>query len=116
VRRIAALTPDARYTRPPKLLLQAALDPRLPPDMLRHRKRGFNPPLRDWLRVQWRSRLDGLGHRLDALSAGQLAAPGVDALVAAYRDGAEHFAEQLLQLLMLDESLAQLAELARSAQ
>jgi len=109
VQRILSLPIEELYTRPPKMLLQAAIDKRLPADFFRRKKRGFNPPLRDWLRVKLADRLDGLGDRLQRSSAGQLAAGPVDAFVHHYLGGAEHAAEQVLQLLILDESLAQLA-------
>jgi asparagine synthase (glutamine-hydrolysing) len=113
VQRILSLPARQLYTRPPKMLLQAAIDKRLPADFFHRKKRGFNPPLREWLRVKLADRLDGLGARLQRLSAGQLAAGPVDAFVSHYLGGAEHAAEQVLQLLVLDESLAQLLALAR---
>ena len=56
--------------------------------------------------------MPGLGGRLAKLSGGLLDASRVDLFVAAWRDGRSGFAEQVLQLVLLDESLAQLAELA----
>jgi len=111
VERVLALPPGERYTRPPKLVLGKALDPRLAPELLRRKKRGFNPPLRDWLRVGLAVRFEGLGARLQRTSAGQLDARAVDRFSRHYLDGAEHAAEQALQLLILDESLAQLSAL-----
>jgi len=108
VQRIQALPQEQRFTEPPKLLLQSAIDPRLPADFFRRKKRGFNPPLRDWLRVKLAERFEGLGNRLQDLTAGQLTAGPVDAFVRHYLDRAEHAAEQVLQLLILDESLCQL--------
>jgi asparagine synthase (glutamine-hydrolysing) len=108
VQRIQSLPEEAVYTRPPKLLLERALDPRLPPDLVRRKKRGFNPPLKRWLREELAARFGGLGERLRESSGGQLAAAPVDAFVRHYLDGAEPLAEQVLQLLILDESLAQL--------
>ncbi len=113
VQRILSLPARQLYTRPPKMLLQAAIDKRLPADFFHRKKRGFNPPLREWLRVKLSDRLGGLGARLQRLSAGQLAAEPVDAFITHYLGGAEHAAEQVLQLLVLDESLAQLSALAR---
>jgi asparagine synthase (glutamine-hydrolysing) len=113
VERIFALPERERYTRPPKLVLRNAVDPRLPPDLFHRKKRGFNPPLRDWLRVSLARRLEGLGGRLERLTTGQLAGARVGAFVRLYREGEERFAEQVLQLLILDESLAQLAGAAR---
>jgi asparagine synthase (glutamine-hydrolysing) len=55
-----------------------------------------------------------LGARLAELTAGQLAAARVDAYVAAWREGRSDLAEQVLELVILDESLAQLAALARA--
>ena len=109
VQRILSLPMRQVYTRPPKLLLQAAIDPRLPADLFRGKKRGFNPPLREWLRVKLAERLGGLGARLQRLTAGQLAEGAIDAFVRHYLGGAEHAAEQVLQLVILDESLAQLS-------
>jgi asparagine synthase (glutamine-hydrolysing) len=57
-------------------------------------------------------RLEGLGARLGARTSGQLAGPRVDAFVAAWRNGGAGLGEQVLQLVILDESLAQLAALA----
>jgi asparagine synthase (glutamine-hydrolysing) len=111
VQRLGSLPPEARYTRPPKLLLKAAMEPRLDGAIFSRKKRGFNPPLRAWLRGGLAPRLEGLGARLHDSTAGQLAAGPVDAFVRHYRAGAEHAAEQVLQLVMLDESLAQLAAL-----
>ena len=107
VQRVLALPPHERYTRPPKQVLGSALDPRLT-EVLRRKKRGFNPPLREWLRVGLAARYEGLGARLARTSAGQLDAAAVDRFARHYRDGAEQAAEQVLQLLILDESLAQL--------
>jgi len=109
VERLLALPADDRFTRPPKLVLRAAVDPRLPRDLFERKKRGFNPPLRDWLRGGLADRLGGLGKRLQDRSAGQLAAGRVDSFVRRYAAGAEPLAEQVLQLLILDESLAQLS-------
>ena len=112
VQRLLALPPQERYTRPPKLLLRAAMDPRLPQDLFERKKRGFNPPLREWLRGGLAARFDGLGKRLQDLTAGQLAARPVDAFARHYAGGAEPLAEQVLQLLILDESLSQLSQVA----
>jgi asparagine synthase (glutamine-hydrolysing) len=108
VQRILCLPEQEVHTRPPKLLLREALDPRLPADFLQRKKRGFNPPLKRWLREELAERFDGVGSRLEKLTGGQLLRTPVDAFVAHYKGGAEHLAEQVLQLLILDESLAQL--------
>jgi asparagine synthase (glutamine-hydrolysing) len=112
VQRILACPTEERYTQPPKRLLASALDPRLPADVLDRKKRGFNPPLRDWL-TKLCARLDGLGERLEASSGGQLAAARIDEFVSRYRSGRERLAEQVLQLLILDESLMQLRDASR---
>ena len=114
VGRLLAVAPEERFTRPPKALLQGALDPRLPGDFSRRKKRGFNPPLRKWLRGALSPRCEDLGARLEGRSGGQLEAGPVDAFVAHYHRGAERAAEKVLQLLMLDESLGQLAQLSRA--
>ena len=108
VQRILSLPESEVHTRPPKLLLERTLDPRLTKDFVRQKKRGFNPPLKRWLREDLAGRFDGLGARLQALTAGQLEATAVDAFARHYLERAEQLAEQMLQLLVLDESLAQL--------
>ena len=109
VQRLLAEPEESVYTKPPKLLLQAALDARLPADLLSRKKRGFNPPLARWLREELAPRFDGLGERLQSLTSSQLRREPVDAFVQRYVAGAEPLAEQVLQLVMLDESLRQLA-------
>lgn len=104
-----------RFTTPAKLLLAPALTPLTDLKPFARKKRGFNPPINGWLRGDLAPRLDGLGERLSALSAGQLSQSRVDRFVAAWRGGSSDLAEQLLQLLILDESLRQLAELATTA-
>jgi asparagine synthase (glutamine-hydrolysing) len=113
VQRLLAQPARERFTRPPKLLLRLAMDPRLPADLFERKKRGFNPPLSDWLRGSLAARFDGLGRRLQDLTAGQLAAGPVDAFARHYAGGAERLAEQVLQLIILDESLSQLASLPK---
>ena len=109
VQRLLAEPEESVYTNPPKLLLQAGLDARLPADFLSRKKRGFNPPLARWLREELAPRFDGLGERLQSLTSSQLRREPVDAFVERYVAGAEALAEQVLQLVMLDESLRQLA-------
>ena len=113
VQRILALPNRERYTRPPKQLLRGAVDARLPADLFERKKRGFNPPLREWLRTKLAGRLEGLGGRLAGLTGGQLSAARIDSFLSTYTKGEERFAEQVLQLLVLDESLAQLKACAR---
>jgi asparagine synthase (glutamine-hydrolysing) len=105
--------PDAdRFTTPPKKLLAPTLAPLADREPFTRKKRGFNPPVAGWLEGDLAPRLAGLGARLSALTSGQLAAARVDAYVAAWREGGERLGEQVLQLVLLDESLAQLAALA----
>lgn len=102
--------PDAtRFTKPAKRLLAQAMPQLAPLDLFHRKKRGFNPPLRPWLRESLAGRLPGLGERLARLTQQQLKAERIDAFAQAYLDGKEALAEQLLQLLILDTSLAQLA-------
>ncbi|HZO03417.1 MAG TPA: asparagine synthase (glutamine-hydrolyzing) [Burkholderiales bacterium] len=109
VQRLLAEPEDSVYTKPPKRMLQAGLDARLPGDFLSRKKRGFNPPLARWLREELAPRFDGLGERLQNLTSSQLRREPVDAFVQRYVAGAERLAEQVLQLVILDECLRQLA-------
>lgn len=108
VEAILALPPAQRFTTPPKRFLAA-----LAPDLERlgafaRKKRGFNPPLRGWLDGDLAARLPLLAASLEHLTRGQIVAAGTEAIVAAYRR-APGLAEQVLSLVILDESLRQLA-------
>ncbi|MBV8657887.1 MAG: asparagine synthase (glutamine-hydrolyzing) [Burkholderiales bacterium] len=100
----------ARFTQPAKQMLAAAMPQLAPLDLFHRKKRGFNPPLKRWLREELAPRLTGLGQRLNRLTDGQLDAQAVDTVTQIYQGGNESLAEQLLQLLILDESLAQLKQ------
>lgn len=107
---IAGLSDAQRFTQPAKRVLAPLCDPCRTLGLFEQKKRGFNPPLRRLLRTDLGERLEGLGGGLQQASDGQLDAAAVDALVAVY-DGDESLAEQILQLVMLQESLSQLAAL-----
>lgn len=111
VQRVLAIPDAERFTDPPKKLL-ATVAPEAEA-ALQRKKRGFNPPLIHWLRQDLANRMDSLGARLAERSNSQLSAVRVDELAVRYRNGQEQFAEQLLQLIILDESLAQLSTLSR---
>jgi asparagine synthase (glutamine-hydrolysing) len=109
---VAALPRALRFTTPPRKLLAPAMAALGDLDPFGRKKRGFNPPLTQWLRGDLAPRLDGLGARLASVTGGQVDQKAADRFAQAYRDGAEFLGEQLLQLLILDASLAQLARLA----
>lgn len=113
VQSLLALPRAQRLTQPPKTLFAPLLAPLADLDPLKQTKRGFNPPLTQWLRRDLAARFPDLGERLSTATSGQLAAGPVDALIARYAAGKERLAEQVLQLLILDESLAQLRGLFR---
>jgi asparagine synthase (glutamine-hydrolysing) len=112
---IRGVAPALRFTTPPKLLLAPALAPIAGLNPFSRKKRGFNPPISGWLQGDLAPRLEGLGERLCALTGGQLSLPRVNHFVAAWCAQPMHLAEQVLQLLILDESLRQLVEMAMSA-
>ena len=108
---VRALPAKVRFTEPRKRLLAGVLPDAVAVDCFSGKKKGFNPPLAHWLRNDLADRHAGLGKRLAEASHGQLDAAAVDGLVAAYRGGSTKLGENVLQLLMLDESLAQLRSL-----
>jgi asparagine synthase (glutamine-hydrolysing) len=108
---VSALPPSARFTTPPRRLLAPAMAALGDLDPFARKKRGFNPPLSGWLERDLAPRLPGIGARLEDRSQGLLRAPRVDAFVTAWR-GRKSLAEQVLQIVLLDASLAQLATLA----
>ena len=105
---LLSLPVKQRFTKPAKLLLQKACQACVSSGLFTQKTRGFNPPLRLWLQRDLAVRLPGLGERLASATANQLNAAAVDAMVSHYWRGAEHMAEQVLQLLILEESLRQL--------
>jgi asparagine synthase (glutamine-hydrolysing) len=112
---VMGLPPSARFTKPAKKLLAPALAPLADLDSFARKKRGFNPPLTGWLAGALAPRLAGLGERLATVTSGQLSRRRIDAFVAAWRNGEASLAEQLLQLVILDESLNQLVALSAVA-
>lgn len=108
VHAVAALPAQQRFTKPPKKLFAEVLPADIAATHFGGKKRGFNPPLQQWLREDLIARYDGLGQRLAEVTAGQIDAQAVAQLLRLYREGAEDLAENVLQLLVLDESLQQL--------
>ncbi len=103
---IIGLSPEERFTQPPKKIL-GKIAPGINPIFSR-KKRGFNPPLTTWLQRDLSSRKNNLGQRLHALTHGQIQSQACDSLIEKYYAGLASLAEQVLQLFILDESLRQL--------
>jgi asparagine synthase (glutamine-hydrolysing) len=112
---IIGLPAAIRFTTPPRKLLAPAMTALADQSPFARKKRGFNPPIAGWLAGDLAPRQHGLGRRLEAATGGQLSAQRVEAFVGAWRQGRRGLSEQVLQLVILDESLAQLAALAGKA-
>ena len=108
---LLGVSEEQRFTDPPKQLFKRGLDAKAAAELFSRKKRGFNPPLRPWLRGALAERFTGLGERLGKVTDGFLSAPAIQKMAAAYVAGEESRAEGVLQLLILDESLAQLDKL-----
>jgi asparagine synthase (glutamine-hydrolysing) len=106
---LLGLPEQTRFTNPPKSMLAPALDSVADLELFTRKKRGFNPPLKPWLRGALSARFDGLGERLNSVTNGLLLETAITKLVEAYNSGDEALAEGMLQLLILDESMMQLA-------
>jgi len=114
VEAVLGLPAALRFTTPPKRFLGT-----LAPELVRlgvfaRKKRGFNPPLAGWLRDDLRERLAETPASLHASTGGVIDARRAQALVAAYPT-TPSLAEQVLSLVILAESLRQLAALAADA-
>lgn len=105
---VLALPRAERFTRPRKLAFAGACPPCGEFRLFEQKKRGFNPPIRSWLRQELRARLDGLGTRLGAATNAQLDGAHAQALIDRFLAGEGARAEQVLQLLILETSLKQL--------
>lgn len=103
---LLSLDDKERFTTPPKSLLTSYAPETAP--ILKRKKRGFNPPLNKWITNDLSHQLDGLGERLEEYSSSQINARSCNRIVKHYREGHQYLEEQILQLLMLDESLSQL--------
>ncbi len=108
VEAVLALPAAQRFTSPPKRFLAT-----LAPDLERlgafaRKKRGFNPPLTGWLKDDLADRLPAAAAALAQLTDGQLDGARVQAMIAAYAT-TPALAEQVLSLIILAESLRQLA-------
>jgi asparagine synthase (glutamine-hydrolysing) len=112
---LLSLPEETRFTTPPKHMLAPALDAIGDLDLFARKKRGFNPPLRPWLRGALAARFDGLGERLESMTSGGLLGTAIGEMIEAYQSGDETLAEGMLQLLILDESLLQLDGLRTDA-
>ncbi|MBI3529729.1 MAG: asparagine synthase (glutamine-hydrolyzing) [Betaproteobacteria bacterium] len=112
---LLSLPEETRFTSPPKRMLAPALVAIADLDLFARKKRGFNPPLQPWLRGALSARFEGLGERLNAMTNGMLPGTAIAEMVQAYKSGDETLAEGILQLLILDESLAQLSSLRADA-
>jgi asparagine synthase (glutamine-hydrolysing) len=110
---VMALPDATRFTTPPRRMLASAMTALGDLDPFARKKRGFNPPLDGWLEGDLAPRLPEIGARLANASRGMLSASSVDAFVDAWRRGQKRYAEQVLQLVLLDASLCQLDALAR---
>ncbi|MCC7326969.1 MAG: asparagine synthase (glutamine-hydrolyzing) [Burkholderiales bacterium] len=110
VEAVLALPAPERFTSPPKRYLS-----RLAPELERlgafsRKKRGFNPPLAGWLDHDLAQRLPRVPESLARSTGGQLDAERVRAMIEAYAS-TPALAEQILSLVILDESLRQLSAL-----
>ena len=108
VEAVLALPPSERFTTPAKRFLA-----KLAPELVRlgtfaRKKRGFNPPLDRWLGDDLHPRVASVAQSLAAATRGQLDGTRVQAMVDAFAT-TPALAEQVLSLVILDESLRQLA-------
>lgn len=108
---ILALPDKMRFTRPAKTLFAPLIPELLATRLFSAKKRGFNPPLRHWLRNDLGERLSGLGDRLAGHTNGGIDAKHTDVMLDRYNAGSENLAEGVLQLVILDESLSQMKRL-----
>ncbi len=110
VEAIQRLPPQARFTQPPKQLFRQVCPALDELGLFAAKKRGFNPPLGPLLQQQeW---LSDLGVRLEQLTNGQIQTTAVKRLLGASNRPRLASDEQILQLLILAESLQQLKTLA----
>ena len=111
--KLAMVAPAERFTVTAKRFLEPAMHRLQALALFEQKKKGFNPPLTEWLHGDLRPRIDGMGQRLQQLSGGLLRAEAIDVLADTYFAGSNFLAEQILQLSILDTSLQQLDALRK---
>jgi asparagine synthase (glutamine-hydrolysing) len=112
VEAVLALPAGDRYTKPPKLFLSRLAPTLAEQGAFSRKKRGFNPPLSGWLKEDLRERMGEVAPSLASSTSGQIDGARAQSMIDAYAGNAS-LAEQVLSLAILDESLRQLAALAR---
>jgi len=112
VRRVRAMPAAERFTDPAKQALAGVCPQADEFAFFSRKKMGFNPPVASLLQ-SLQGRFDGLPERLEKLTRGQLSAAALHEALVQWR-GDKSYGEQLLQLLILDESLGQLKVLAEA--
>ena len=105
---VLAMSDEKRFTQPRKLALGAVCDICRETKLFDAAKRGFNPPTARWLRHELRERLVGVGGRLAQATQNQIDGMRAQQFIESFISGNDARAEQVLQLLILDTSLAQL--------
>ena len=108
--RLLALPPAQRFTTPPKLLLGEACEPCIEMGLFTRKKRGFNPPLEQWLREDLAERLAGLGKRLADRAADSSLRGRRAPMLEHYAAARGTWRSRCCSLLVLDESLRQLRD------
>lgn len=110
VSRIKAMPPNERFSWPPKQALAAVCSQAEEFAFFNRKKMGFNPPVSSLL-GSLSARFESLPERLAANCQGQLNQAALRLALASWQLNSR-YDEQLLQLLILDESLQQLNSLA----
>jgi asparagine synthase (glutamine-hydrolysing) len=110
VGRVLAMPAAERFTNPAKQALAAVCPQADEFAFFSRKKMGFNPPVAGLLQ-SLQGRFAGLPERLEKLTRGQLSAAALQEALNQWRSD-RSYGEQLLQLLILDESLGQLQALA----
>lgn len=88
-----------------KLILRRAVAPRAPASVLSRPKQGFAPPLSRWLKAP-SGPIDRLTTSRRWRDSGVINASVVDKMIAAHRQGASDFAQELWTVIMYDAFLA----------
>lgn len=106
---VLALPDSQRFSQPAKACLWQSCPLPLAESLKQRPKRGFNPPLHAWLQQDLRGYWQNLAQPLQSLTQGQLSAKAVQQLLDQYQRDPS-YAEQVLQLVILAESLQQLSD------
>jgi len=110
VKKVWCIPESKRFTSPPKKILSELCNKSDKLGVFGRKKMGFNPSTKGLVDAM-SYRIHGLGDRLSEITSGQFSSRGIQTAIEQWKKDSK-YDEKILQLIILDESLRQLCEVA----